>query len=69
MIFFALAKLGGIEQPGEIVEVEHALVLTGLAKERGVLAQIHIFQMIGNKTPVTALDPFSEIRKDSFSII
>lgn len=40
--------------------MEHSLVLTVLAEECDVLAEVHVFQMIGDKTAVAALDALAE---------
>ncbi len=49
-----------IEQPGEIVEVEHRIVFAVIAEERHIVTKIHILQMIGNKTAVTPLYPLAK---------
>jgi hypothetical protein len=41
--------------------VEHRLVFAVFAKEGRVFAEVHILQVIRDKTPVTSLDPFSEV--------
>ena len=54
------AKLAQIHQARKIVEMEHRLVLTMLAKKRDVLAQVHILQIIRNITTITALHALTE---------
>ena len=41
--------------------MEHRLVFAVVAKERDIFAEIHIFEVIGNKTAVTTLDAFAKI--------
>ena len=61
MIFFGdLFELGDIEQPGELIEVEHGVVLTVFAKERHVFAEIHVLEMVRDEAAVAALNALSE---------
>ena len=53
-------KFRDIQQRREIVEVEHGVVFAVVAKERDILAEVHILQMIGNETAVTTLYPLAE---------
>ena len=41
--------------------MEHRVVLTVLAKERSVLAKIHILEVISYKASVTTLRAFAEL--------
>ena len=62
MVMFArgLVQLSDVEQFCEIVEVEHRLVLAVLTKECHVLAEVHILEVIRDKTSVAALDALAE---------
>ena len=61
MVFFGyFFELRYIQQTGEVVEVEHVLVLAMFTEERHVLAEIHVFQMIGDKAAIAALDALAE---------
>ncbi len=42
IVFRYLFQLRDIQQRGEIIKVEHRIVFTVLAKERHVLAKVHI---------------------------
>ena len=53
-----------IQELREIVKMEHRLVFTVVTKEGDVLAEIHILEMIGNKTSVATLDAFAKIIKE-----
>ena len=65
MIFFGdLFELRNVQQLRELIEVEHRFVLAVFAKERHVLAEIHVFEMVCNKASIAALDAFSEFFKD-----
>lgn len=44
--------------------MEHRVVVTMFAKERNVLAQIHILQVIGDEAAVTALNALAEFGDD-----
>ena len=55
-----LIQLADIKQLCKVVKMEHRLVLTVLAKERDILAEIHVLEMISNKTAVAALDALAE---------
>ena len=63
MMMFAggLIQLADIEQICKVVKMEHRLVLTVLAKECDVFAEIHVFEMIRDKTAVATLDAFAEL--------
>jgi len=41
--------------------MEHRLVFAVFAEKRDIVAEIHILQMIGDKTPVAALDAFAKL--------
>jgi hypothetical protein len=58
-----------VHQSGEFVEVKHRVVLAVLAKERHVLTQIHVLEMVRNKTAVAALYPLSEFFQQLFLIV
>ena len=61
MIFVRdLFQFRNVHEPGEVIEVKHVLVLTVFAKERHVLAEIHVFEMVRNEASIAALDAFSE---------
>ena len=46
--------------------MEHRLVFAVLAKEGDVLAEVHVFEVIGDKTPVATLDAFAECLQNFF---
>ena len=70
MVFVSdLFDLREIDQFREIVKVEHRLVVAMLAIERHVFAEVHIFQMIGDKTAVTPLDPFGKNIRDVCRVV
>ena len=56
-----LFEFRDIEQLREIIEVEHRVVLAVVAKERHVLAQVHILQVIGDEASVTPLNALAEL--------
>ena len=62
MMMFAsdFVKLSNVEQFCEFVKMEHRLVLAVFAKESNVLAQIHIFEVIRDKTSVAALNALAK---------
>src|SRR5690606_5335833 len=63
MVFIGLARqYAEVELSCKIVKVEHRVVLAMFTKERRVLAQIHILQMIGDKAAVAALNTLAELR-------
>ena len=65
MIFFGdLFELRNVQQLRELIEVEHRFVFAVFAKERHVLAEIHIFKMVCDEASVAALDAFSEFFED-----
>ena len=41
--------------------MEHRIILAVFAKEGHVLAQVHILQMISNKTPIATLNAFTKL--------
>lgn len=41
--------------------MKHRLVLTIIAKERYIFAEVHILEMIGDKTAVATLDALAKI--------
>ena len=49
-----------IEQFRELIKMEHRVVLAVLAKESDVLTQVHVLEVIGNKTAVAALYTLAE---------
>ncbi len=55
-------ELRDVEEPGKIVEVEHALVLAVFTEEGHVLTEIHVFEVISDKAAVTALYAFAEFK-------
>lgn len=46
--------------------MEHRLVFTMFAEERDVFAEVHVFEMIGDKTAVATLDAFAKFLQDLF---
>ena len=66
MILRDLFELRKIQQPREFVKVKHVLVFAVLAKERHVLAQIHIFEVIGDKASIAALYALAKFSDDFF---
>jgi hypothetical protein len=61
VVFFGdFFQLRNIHEPREVVEVEHVFVLAVFAKERHVLAKIHVFEMVGDKAAVAALNALAE---------
>jgi len=61
IVFGNFLEFRNVKQFRKIVEVEHRVVLTVLTKERHVLAQIHILQVIRNKASITTLYPLSKL--------
>jgi hypothetical protein len=55
-----LVQFAQVEQFGEVIKMEHRLVLAVFAKKRHVLTQVHVLEMIRNKAPVTPLDTFTK---------
>ena len=49
-----------------MVKVEHCLVFTVFAKECDVFAEVHILEVIGDKTPIATLDAFAEFVQNFF---
>ncbi len=64
MLASDLIKLAQVQQLRKIIEVEHRFVLTMLAKERDILAEIHILEMVRDKTPITPLYPLAKLLQD-----
>ncbi len=60
MLFGAFFEFGDVEEAGKLVEVEHRLVFAVLAKKRDILAEIHILEMVCDKTAIATLDAFAE---------
>lgn len=46
--------------------MEHRLVLTVLAEEGDVVPEIHVLEVIGNKTAIAPLNAFAEFGDDVF---
>ena len=44
-----------------MVKVEHRIVFTVFAKKSDIFAEVHILEMIGDKTAVATLDAFTKI--------
>jgi hypothetical protein len=63
VIFIRSIELRRIDELREISEVEHRVVLTVFAKERNVLSEVHILQMVCDKAAVTALYALAECRE------
>jgi len=55
-----LVQLCHVEEPREFIKVKHRVVLAMFAKERHILAEIHILEVIGDKTAVTALNALAK---------
>ena len=49
--------------------MKHRLVVAMFAIERHIFAEVHIFQMIGNKTAVTPLDPLGKNIRDVCRVV
>lgn len=65
MIFVGnLFQLRNIEQPSELVEVEHRLVFAVVAEKRHVLAKIHILKVISNKTAIATLNALAKFEQN-----
>ena len=60
MVTCDLVQFGDIEQLCKLIKMEHHLVLAVLAKERNILTEIHIFQVIGDETTITALNALAK---------
>jgi len=69
MIFSRFLELRRVHQPRKFIEMKHIVVPAVLAKERNVLAEIHIFKMIRNKASVTSLNTFPEFFQCVVSVI
>lgn len=54
-------ELGQIDQLREFVEMEHRLIVAVFAEKGNVLAEIHVLQVIGDKTAIAALHALAEI--------
>ncbi len=61
-----LVQFAEVEKAREFVKVEHRLVLAVLAKECDVFAEVHVLEVICNKTTVAALYALAEIVQDVF---
>ena len=62
-----LFELRDVEQPGELVEMEHRVVFAVLTKERHVFAEIHVLEMIRDEAAIAALsNPLPEFGNDFF---
>lgn len=70
MVFFAgdLFQLREVHQAGELIEVKHVLALAVFAEESDILTQIHVFEVIRDKTSVAALDTLAEFRQELFRV-
>jgi hypothetical protein len=60
MIVCGFTQLARVDYFRKLRKRKHGLVFTVLAKKRGVLAEIHISQMICDETAETALGSFAE---------
>ena len=65
MMMFArdLVQFADIEQLCKVVKMEHCVVFAVLAKKCDILAEVHIFEVIRNKTAVATLDALAELEK------
>jgi hypothetical protein len=69
VVFFGdFFQFRNIHKPGEVVEVEHVLVLAMFAKERHLFAEIHVLEMVGDKAAVAALNALAEFLKYFFRV-
>ena len=64
MIIVWLVELRKVHHAAELVEVKHGLVLTVLAKEGHVFAEIHVLEVVSNKAAIAALDALAEFVED-----
>lgn len=64
MFVVGRVELFKVHQLGKLVEVKHRLVLAVLAKERRILAEIHVFEMICDKAAVTSLNALAKFIED-----
>jgi hypothetical protein len=64
IVFGNFLQLRDVDQLRKVVEVEHRLVLTVLAEEGHVLAEIHVLEMIGDETSVTTLNALAKFVDD-----
>lgn len=60
MFFGDLFQFADVDMFRKKVEMEHRLVFAVFAKECYIFAEIHVFQMICNETPVTSLNTLSK---------
>jgi hypothetical protein len=61
VIVCRLAQLARVDGFRKLGKGKHRIVFTVLAEKRSVVAEIHIFQMISDKTAETALGALSEL--------
>ncbi len=64
VLFSNLLKLADVDKLGELIEVEHVLVLAVLAEERDIFTQIHVLYVICNEASIAALDALAEFADD-----
>ena len=64
MIVGDLFQLFEVHERRKLIEVKHALVLAVFAKERDVLAEVHVLEVISDKTSVAALYAFTKFGED-----
>jgi hypothetical protein len=62
MFFGNLFELAEIDKASELVEVKHVLALAVFTEERHVFAEVHILEVISDKTSVAALDALAEFQ-------
>lgn len=60
IVFGDLFELRDIHQRCELIEVEHGFVFAVFAKESHILADVHVLEMVCDKTPVATLNAFAE---------
>ena len=63
-VFFSgggFAQFAAVERLGKLRKGKHRVVFAVFAKKRSVVAQIHILQMISDKTAEAALHALAEI--------
>jgi len=64
MLFGDFFQLADVDVPGKQVEMEHRIVLAMFTEKGNILAEIHVLEMVGDKTPVTPLNSFAEFAND-----
>ncbi|PYS88931.1 MAG: hypothetical protein DMF62_08440 [Acidobacteria bacterium] len=61
MIFFGrLFQFADIDVLRKQIEMEHRVILAMLTEKGNVFTEIHVLEMVRDKTPVTPLNSFAE---------